>query len=269
MPPSNDHRPAIFLCFPTLPILCGSKTPVVLSDIYDSERDHREVRPQILPDERPLYVDATGTHQSRSRVRSSGCGTKVHGGVLLTRRDEEQYWYGWTNDLAPTVVPLESRYFTSVVAQILRLESGREDCGVPGNGLGTVQTRCETHALGGAFAQRRDVYLFLASAVSVATPTSASREDLSEISWIRSCAARNSFPIAARNHATKRKYERATPTPTRALRSMNLRKCAVQSEGAGLYTVACVSADASRWEIEGNVQLFAKVNRSIREIGYI
>ncbi|KAJ7889278.1 hypothetical protein B0H14DRAFT_3127010 [Mycena olivaceomarginata] len=221
MPPSGEAEEDSRTVVVTLPILCGSKTPVVLSDIYDSECDHHEVRPQILPDERPLYVDATGTHQSRSRVRSSGFGTKVHGGVCLTRRDEEQYWYGWTNDLAPTIVPLESRYFTSVVAQILRLESGREDCGC------AVRYKPAARLmLWGEPPHNGETCIFFSPRLCRSQPRQARR-----------CAARNSFPIAARNHATKRKYERATPTPTRALRSMNLRKCVVKSEGAGLYTV--------------------------------
>ncbi|KAJ7478884.1 hypothetical protein B0H11DRAFT_2234026 [Mycena galericulata] len=157
-------RPAAFLRFPTVAIYCGSEIPVD----YDQ---HRPGNLQILPEElEPLDI-ATGPP---AKARSNGCGMAVHGGVCMTRRGREQCWYSWTDDVAPTVVPLETRYFPPVVAEMLGLrieDAGRNDCG--GNPLGTLQTFCTAHA---PRTVRRAVYLFLASAVSPPPQTPSARQ---------------------------------------------------------------------------------------------
>ncbi|KAJ7938841.1 hypothetical protein B0H13DRAFT_1941538 [Mycena leptocephala] len=174
--PERSRRPAVFLRFPTIAITCGSAITIENEVEYD---EHRPGSIQMLPEEPPPSPDIPLT---RTKARSNGCGAWVHGGVCLTRREGEQCWYGWTKDVAPTVVPLETCYFTSVVGKFLGLaDAGSEHCGcavggvgcaVCGNPLGTLQTVCATHAI----TAKRDVYLFLASAVSPAPHA--------EMSWI-------------------------------------------------------------------------------------
>ncbi|KAJ7897915.1 hypothetical protein B0H14DRAFT_3853157 [Mycena olivaceomarginata] len=116
----------------------------------------------------------------------------------------EQCWYGWTKDVAPTVVPLETCYFTSVVGKFLGLaDAGSKHCGcavggvgcaVCGNPLGTLQTVCATRAI----TAKRDVYLFLASAVSPAPHA--------EMSWIGETSPPTRARVAARLHT-------AVPSP--------------------------------------------------------
>ncbi|KAJ7817113.1 hypothetical protein B0H14DRAFT_3474869 [Mycena olivaceomarginata] len=176
---SRSHlrpRPAVFLRFPTVAIFCGSEISV-------DDDQHRPGNPQMLPVQLPPI--ATGPS---ANARSNGCGSAVHGGVCLTRWGREQCWYSWTDDVAPTVVPLETRYFPPVVAEVLGLtieDGGRNECGcVPsaalvvqcgdGNPLGTLQTFCTAHAPRGAPTLRRAVYLFRASAVSPPPQTETS-----------------------------------------------------------------------------------------------
>lgn len=129
------RRPAVVLRPPAsgpLAIYCGAQDPITAENI--SEYDYDEHRPwteQILPDEQ---LPPPPLKKSRSS-RSNGCGAQVHGSVCMMRRN--QCWYGSKEELAPTVVPLETFYFPSELVQVLDLSDDRPSaCGCVLDGIG-------------------------------------------------------------------------------------------------------------------------------------
>ncbi|KAJ7447484.1 hypothetical protein FB451DRAFT_1567556 [Mycena latifolia] len=93
---------------------------------------------------------STSSSQVR-RSRSNGCGAQ--------------------DELAPTVVPLETEYFPSAMAESLDLKKGGDwRVGASGNPLGTQQRYCAVHS---PSSSGRDGYVFLTTAVSF-TRTSSS-----------------------------------------------------------------------------------------------
>ncbi|KAJ7812702.1 hypothetical protein B0H14DRAFT_2856067, partial [Mycena olivaceomarginata] len=166
------RRPAVVLRPPAsgpLAIYCGAQDPITAENI--SEYDYDEHRPwtaQILPDEQ---LPPSPLKKSRSS-RSNGCGAQVHGSVCMMRRN--QCWYGSKEELAPTVVPLETFYFPSELVQVLDLSDDRPSaCGCVldghrvGNPLGAVQTYCAAHSPRGGSIAGPSGYVFASSA----TPT--------------------------------------------------------------------------------------------------
>ncbi|KAJ7436673.1 hypothetical protein B0H11DRAFT_2045228 [Mycena galericulata] len=110
----------------------------------------------------------------RTKSRSNGCGALLHSAVSIMPRT--RFWYGWQEGMASTVVPLDTSYFPSELAESLNLKDGGSSpcgcgstgvgCAVCGNALGKRQRYCITH--GPSFAARHDYYVFFPTAVSSA-----------------------------------------------------------------------------------------------------
>ncbi|KAJ7452590.1 hypothetical protein FB451DRAFT_694596 [Mycena latifolia] len=95
-------------------------------------------------------------------------------------------WFGWKDGLTLTVVPLDTEYFPSAMAESLDLKKGgRLACGcivsglgcvVCGNALGARQNYCAVHSPSSA---GRDGYVFLTTAISSSPRTSSSPQNAS------------------------------------------------------------------------------------------
>ncbi|KAJ7481389.1 hypothetical protein B0H11DRAFT_2193535 [Mycena galericulata] len=174
------RRPAVVLRgSPTdrVTIYCGAEDPLTSGDIFESEYD--EYRPwsvQILPE----YTPPPPPRTKYPITRSNGCGAPVHYAARAVRRG--QRWYGWKEDLEPTVVPLDNIYFSSDTTKSLGLTNGEAECGcstsgigcaICGNPLGARIIRCATHSIHAINPADRDVYTFLPTAVSPAASSNA------------------------------------------------------------------------------------------------
>ncbi|KAJ7898950.1 hypothetical protein B0H14DRAFT_2674619 [Mycena olivaceomarginata] len=195
--PSPHRLPAAVLRLHNIDpiaIFCGAEIPITPSDICEVDYGRRSWSVQMLPEE-PNPSLGTSAKAPVTR-RSNGCGARVHSLVRLTWHEKEQCWYGGTEGVAATVLHLETRYFSPAVAEFLGLrngDAGKAHCGcaisgvgcaVCGNPLGTLRNFCITHAPLDVSTARRDAYLFIFSAVSLAPkPTEKVRGGPSLLQW--------------------------------------------------------------------------------------
>ncbi|KAJ7098464.1 hypothetical protein C8R43DRAFT_1048743 [Mycena crocata] len=169
----SRRRPAVALRSQTnesFTISCG--VPDSSGGIF--ECDYDEYRPgelQMLPED--VYPPSPRIRSLASR--SNGCGARVHSGVAMVRRS--QSWIGSKDGIEPTVIPLDSVYFTSEAETALGLQNGGTSpcgcaaiglgCAVCGNPLGAMNTYCRVHAMHRA----PEDFVFLTSAVTAAPST--------------------------------------------------------------------------------------------------
>ncbi|KAJ7642101.1 hypothetical protein FB45DRAFT_901797 [Roridomyces roridus] len=152
----------------TFELTCGAPLRLVFDPKYPYPRTApSKPGPRILP--------ITTAPQART-TNNTGCGTTVHTGAMPIR--ERRVWYASGEAVSRAVVFLPPEYFTE--RQQMELDAlPRMDecgcmtvgvgCGICGNALGSLTTRCERHFTSGSL-KYPTVYNFLPEAVSPPLP---------------------------------------------------------------------------------------------------
>ncbi|KAJ7924490.1 hypothetical protein B0H13DRAFT_1977771 [Mycena leptocephala] len=167
-------------------------------DSFAAPHGHTTLSCRLQRDPLSIYEFRTDPRPTSPQSQTlGGCGAQVH----MRASSAVRHWYGDEDAISPTVVPLETRYFSQ--EQRAALARGRRcgcrlegvGCAVCGNPLGAQH---KPSARFSSCSHQQDAYLFLSSAVSPHRPPLCKPEEAERAAILPASTAYSSHPDRAR-----------------------------------------------------------------------